>query len=441
MKNLKSSIFLKIAVITILTALLMIPTVLIKNLINEREEMHQSAIDEVSSKWGRAQTITGPYLSIPYNDSKYDKSPKVYKWVHFLPNELEIAGTINPEKRYRGIYEVVLYESNLVINGNFNELDFEKLGIDKNDVLFDKATINIGINDLKGVEKQVTLNWDGKNIPFNSGTSNNLVATEGINAVVPIKNDSIINKYSFSTEIDLKGSQFLYFTPVGKTTDVTISSNWKTPSFTGMYLPDSREVTDEGFTSKWNILNLNRNYPQEWIGDAHNVQRSAFGANLLVSVHNYKKTYRVAKYAILFLTLTFITFFFVEVLKKVFIHPIQYLLVGVAIIIFYALLLAFSEHFVFNLSYVIASILTLTLITFYAKSILKSKQLGLFVFGILFILYSFIFIIIQLDDYALLFGALGMFLILALGMYFSRKIDWYDIKLGSSKELNVQNES
>jgi len=437
MKNLKSNIYFKVGIIVFLILILMIPTSMVESLIHEREGVQTRAIDEVSSKWGNGQTISGPFISIPFDKyvKRFNKKDsineiiKLKEWAHFLPEELKIQGNIIPEKRYRGIYEVVVYESKLKIEGNFDNIDFKKLDIDKKNVHFDKATINIGINDLKGIEKQVTINWNNKNISFNSGTSTKHIVSSGINAVVPVRKDSITN-YIFTTEIDLKGSQYLYFTPVGKTTDININSNWNTPSFTGMYLPDKRTVSNTGFNSKWNILHLNRNYPQEWIGNEYYIDSSSFGTDLLLPVDNYKKSYRVARYAILFLVLTFITFFFVEIMRKVFIHPIQYLLVGIAIIVFYTLLLSISEHIKFNLAYIIASILTISLVSLYTVSILKSKQIGLLIFGILLIMYSFIFTIIQLEDYALLIGSLGMFTILCIVMYYSRKIDWYNIKLG-----------
>jgi len=443
MKKLKSNIYFKIGIIFFLILVLMIPTSMVENLIHEREQVQSSAIDEVSSKWGKGQTISGPFISIPFDKyvNKYNTKDsvneiiKIKQWAHFLPEKLNISGNIQPEKRNRGIYEVVVYESKLKIKGNFDNIDFKNLDIDKKDVHFDKATLNIGINDLKGIEKQVSIKWNNKSISFNSGTSTKEIISSGINAAVPIANDSM-QTYLFSTEIDLKGSQYLYFTPVGKTTDVRIKSNWTTPSFTGTYLPDDRTVTDNGFDSKWNILHLNRNYPQEWVGSKYNIDISTFGTDLLLPVDNYKKSYRVARYAILFLALTFLTFFFVEIMRKVFIHPIQYLLVGMAIIVFYVLLLSFSEHITFNLAYIIASILTLSLVSLYTMAILKSKQIGFLIFGILFIMYSFIFTIIQLEDYALLIGSSGMFIILCIVMYYSRKIDWYNINLDEKESLS-----
>ncbi|MEN8186420.1 MAG: cell envelope integrity protein CreD [Bacteroidota bacterium] len=442
MEKLKTNIFFKVGVIIFLILILMIPTSMVEGLINEREDVQSDAIEEVSSKWGNGQTISGPFITIPYDRyvKRFNKKDsineivKIKEWAHFLPEKLIINGNIVPEKRYRGIYEVVVYESNLKINGSFENIDFKKFDIDKNNVHFDKATLNIGINDLKGIEKQVSLNWNNQEIYFNSGTSTKEIISSGINAAVPVRKDSLVS-YEFSTEIDLKGSQYLYFTPVGKTTDVNLESNWTTPSFTGTYLPDERDVTNQGFTSNWNILHLNRNYPQAWIGSKYDIEESEFGTDLLLPVDNYKKSYRVARYAILFLALTFMTFFFVEVMRKVFIHPIQYLLVGIALIVFYTLLLSFSEHIKFDISYILASTLTLLLISLYTTAILKSKQVGLLIFGILFIMYSFIFTIIQLEDYALLIGSLGMFIILGIVMYFSRKIDWYNIKLGNEDKV------
>lgn len=437
MNKLKTNIFFKIGIIIVLILVLLIPTSMIKNLIDEREYIQIDAIQEVSDKWGNGQTIIGPFISIPFDRyiEKFNKRDsvneivKVKKWVHVLPEVLNINGEISPEKRYRGIYEVVVYESKLKFEGQFNALDFKKLDINPKDIHFDKAYLNFGINDLKGIEKQVSIQWNNSTISFNSGTSDKEISTSGINIIVPFKRDSA-STYSFETVIDLKGSQYLYFTPVGKTTDVNITSDWNTPSFTGTYLPDQRNVTTEGFTSNWNILHLNRNYPQQWIGSRYEIDNSSFGTNLLLPVDNYKKSYRVAKYAILFLALTFMTFFFIEVMRKVFIHPIQYLLVGIALIVFYTLLLSFSEHIKFNLAYILATVLTLSLVSLYTVAILKSKQIGFLIFGILLIMYSFIFTIIQLEDYALLIGSLGMFIILGIVMYFSRKIDWYNIKLG-----------
>ena len=439
MKSLKHSIFFKIGMIAIIILLLLIPTIMVQNLVHEREFTAQTAITEVSMKWANGQTITGPYISIPYDiiykteatKDTPEKITKVKEWIYLLPNELNIEGDISPEKRYRGIYEVVVYDSKLKINGLFKPLNLEKLNILKENIHFDKASLNIGIEDLKGIEEQINLEWNNERFLFDSGTSTNSIVQNGINVLVPLSKDDP-NAYEFSLSLDLKGSQNLYFTPIGKTTNVHMVSSWPTPKFTGNFIPDKREVDETGFNANWNILHLNRNYPQLWAGNKFKVDPSSFGIDLLLPVDKYKKSYRVVRYAILFLVLTFLVFFFVEVMNRIFIHPIQYLLVGIALIIFYSLLLSISEHLEFDIAYILSSSLTLFLITGYTLAITKSRQIAILLLGILFIMYGFIFTIIQLEDYALLIGSLGIFCILGITMYFSRKIDWYKVSIGES---------
>lgn len=206
---------------------------------------------------------------------------------------------------------------------------------------------------------------------------------------------------------------------------VTLNSDWNNPSFSGNFLPFSREIDDDGFSSKWKILHLNRNYPQKWTGSRYQIAESEFGVNLRVTVDEYQKTIRTAKYAIMFIGLTFLTFFMIELLGGKSVHPIQYLLIGFGLLIFYTLLLSFTEHISFNSSYMLASSAIIILITLYAKSVIKENKLTLLIMGILVLLYGYLFIVIQLQDYALLMGSIGLFLILALMMYLTRNIDWF----------------
>ena len=438
MRNLKSNIYFKLGTIVVLTLLLLIPASMVRSLIREREWTQQDAIEEVSGKWALGQTVTGPYLSIPYDRyvkqfSEKDSTNiivKIRDYIHVLPEKLEINGSINPEKRYRGIYEVVVYDSELMLSGHFRSIDLKELDILPQNIHFDKTKLNLGVSDLKGIEKQIRLHWQNETLDFNSGVANNDLVSQGINAALTRLNEGTLN--AFDLTINLKGSQYLQFLPLGKTTDVNIQSQWATPSFDGAYLPDSRNISEKGFEAHWNILHLNRNYPQIWTGSKYDPDHSRFGTHLLLPVDRYKKSDRVAKYAILFLGLTFLVFFFVELLKKVFIHPIQYILVGLALVVFYTLLLAFSEHISFNSSYLTATILTLSIVPLYTYAILKSKTVAGLVLGILLILYLFIFTILQLEDYALLIGSVGIFIILSLVMYISRKIDWYDLYLEKS---------
>jgi len=440
---LKNNIFFKIGIIAFIALLLLIPTGMIKNLIREREATQREAIREVSSKWAGEQTLSGPFVTIPYykyvkrysEKDSVNKIVKVRDYLHFLPSQLNINGEIVPETRHRGIYEIVVYNSELKISGSFNNINLSGLDIPLKDIQFDRASISLGISDLRGVENQIVLNWNQDQNLFNPGTISRDIIEKGINAPISVsENDSLV--YDFTMKLDLKGSQKLYFIPVGKVTDITIKSDWNNPSFNGAFLPDTSIVDNSGFRANWNILHLNRNFPQQWIGINRNIGSAAFGINLLLPVDSYQKSTRSIKYAILFIAFTFMVFFFVEVLNKVFIHPVQYILVGLALVVFYTLLLSISEYLMFNWAFVVSAIATLLLIIGYIKAILKSNMVTFLIGSILTILYTFIFVIIQLQDYALLIGSIGIFLILALLMYFSRKIDWYNINMDDEKSLD-----
>jgi inner membrane protein len=414
---------------------------MIRSLIIERELTQNEAIREVSSKWGEQQVIIGPFISIPYfryvkDLSKKDPSENLVQlkeYLHILPTELNISGNINPQRRNRGIYDIVVYNSKLDISGTFSIIDLAAIDVELNNIQFDKAEFVIGLNDLRGIKEQVNLTWNNENVLFNPGVSSNDVVSSGINALLSLDPNNS-TAYNFSLSLNLNGSQLLYFSPVGKVTNISISSDWPNPSFSGAFLPDSREVSEKGFSADWNVLQLNRNYPQIWTGNRYSISNSSFGINLLLPVDNYQKSYRSIRYAILFIGFTFLAFFFIEVLNKIFIHPIQYILVGVALIVFYTLLLSISEHLKYNLAFMVSAISTLLLISGYVWAILKSSKLTMLITGILTILYTFIFVIIQLQDFALLIGSIGLFIILGLVMYFSRKIDWYNLNLSDKKE-------
>lgn len=441
MKNLKSNIYFKIGTIVIVTLLLLIPTAMIKNLIGERQMTQNDAIHEVSAKWGNEQTISGPFITIPYykyvkeysEKDSTDKIIQIKAFLHILPSQLNISGKIDPEKRHRGIYEVVVYNSKLNISGTFNKINLAAIDVAPQNIQFDKAEFVVGINDLRGIEKQIDLTWNQSHISFNPGVPSNDIVESGINALLTLHPDDSM-MYHFNLTLDLKGSQLLYFTPVGKVTNINMASKWTNPSFNGAFLPDKRKVDKNGFKANWNVLHLNRNYPQIWTNNNYSVNKSSFGVDLILPVDSYQKTYRSIRYAILFIGFTFLVFFFIEVLNKIYIHPVQYILVGIALIVFYTLLLSLSEHIRYNFAFIISAIATLLLIAGYVRAILKSIKLTLLIAGILTVLYTFIFVIIQLQDYALLIGSIGIFIIIGLVMYFSRKIDWYNLNLNEKEQ-------
>ncbi len=302
-----------------------------------------------------------------------------------------------------------------------------------------------------GINENIKVTWDseefyvkpGIEIKLSPGSRNEqLIKTirSGVSANIPLNIAEAKKAYNFTFDINLKGSEKLGFIPLGGETNVELISDWQTPSFDGAFLPDEREVGKDGFKARWKVLQLNRNFPQSWKGKPSNdILDSAFVVKLLVPVDEYQKNERSVKYAIMFISLTFLIFFFVEVINKIRIHPIQYLLVGLALVLFFSLLLSLSEHLNFNLAYLIASIGTISAITLYSRNIFKNNRLTMLQGGVLAILYIFIFTILQLQDYALLMGSTGLFVVLAIVMFISRKIDWYaiDIKPGIEKEKRI----
>ncbi|HTI08984.1 MAG TPA: cell envelope integrity protein CreD, partial [Puia sp.] len=245
-----------------------------------------------------------------------------------------------------------------------------------------------------------------------------------LSASLPATLADLHGPLEFSTTVKLKGSGNLLFVPVGKETRAEAASSWADPSFTGSFLPDVRTVKDSGFVADWRVLYLNRNYPQQWKEGVYELTKAAFGVSLIVPVDTYQQTTRSVKYAILIILLTFTAFFLIEWIYARAIHSLQYVLVGFALCLFYTLLLSFAEYIGFNQAYLIAALATIVLIAWYVRSILRSSKMSLFVGLLLALQYGFIFTLIQLQDYALLMGSIGLFLTLAVVMYFSRKIKW-----------------
>ena len=393
----KQSLFIKISNIAIIIFLLMIPNSLIKDLIRERNYNQESVINEVSDKWGNEQQIVGPVLSIPYKIHLKDNEGNMVestRYSHFLPEKLNIQGEINPENRKRGIYNVVLYQSLINCNGKFKKPAFEKLGIDEKNVLFEQAFMQVSIPDMAGINDEIMLDFNDEIYRMEPGIEKLNGFNSGVKIPVELKAES--DELTFNFDLNLNGSNTLTFGPIGKETNVKLYSTWNAPSFLGSFLPDEHTVSEAGFNANWKILDLNRNYPQSWIGSKQNLLQSTFGLKLFQPVDEYAKNIRSAKYALLVISLTFLLFFFFEVVNKQKVHPMHYIFIGLAISIFYILLLSLSEHFGFNIAYLLSSWAIVGLVGTYSSSILETKFLALLLTGILSAIFGFIFIILQL---------------------------------------------
>lgn len=426
----KNAVMLKIFAIGFLALLLMIPVALVSDLVTERQSRQAEAAAEIASKWGGAQHIAGPMLSIPYETYELNKEGErinhTRSFAHLLPEALNIHGALEPELRYRGIYKVPVFRTELQLEGFFKAPELNLNG-SQAEIHWEGAFLTLGISDIRGINRAIDFRWNGQEMVIEPGTRTGGMIPTGITISRVLEVAPAEETYSFSIGLSLNGSENLSFIPLGRETTAELSSSWADPGFDGAFLPVEREISAEGFSASWKVLELNRNYPQQWSNREFNFEASAFGVNLVTPVETYQVTERSTKYAILFIVLTFGVFFFIEILRKMRVHPIQYILVGFGLSLFYLLLLSLSEHLGFGPAYTVASLAILVLITAYTRSIFRNTSLTLVLSSFLAALYGFLYILLQLQDYALLFGSIGLLAILSTVMTLSRKVDWYSV--------------
>ncbi|WP_300669859.1 cell envelope integrity protein CreD [Desulfoluna sp.] len=426
----RNSATVKVISIGVLVLVLLIPMSMISSLMREREYRRDDVVREINAKWGNSQTLTGPFFTVPYKSFYRDKDDERLKYtlryLHFLPEKVTIHGRLAPQIRYRSLYEAVLYTAEMEINGDFELPVLAQSNIDPQHVLWEKAVFSMGLTDMRGIQDKITVTFGDREYKASPGLNTTDIAASGVKCAIPLSPG--MDGTHFSLRIKLNGSEEIHFIPVGETTQVTLASSWPSPSFNGAFLPAEREVTGEGFTAGWTVLHLNRNFPQFWAGNQYKVGDAAFGLKLLITADIYQKSMRLSKYAVMFIVFTFSAFFFSEILTKKRVHPIQYLLIGLAVLLFYVLLLSLSEHLTFDLAYLLSASAVTVLITGYSRGILRNNQFSLTVFGILAILYAYLYIVLQLEDYALIMGSVGLFLALTGVMYMSRQIDWYALE-------------
>lgn len=422
----KGKLFIKSLIIFGMAIGLWVPTMVIMNMVKERESRQKEAIADISSKWAGKQTVTGPLLMIPYNKVEKDgKGNLLYikQRAYFLPDKMEASSTVHPEKRHRGIYQVAVYRSDISMNVKFRQLQWQQLKIPAEDILWNEAVLIMKIQDnIQGINEDILVKWGDSSIVFNPQSAGLTGIADAFVANTPLTAGTADKEHSFELRFSLNGSEQLLFTTIARENKLSMRSTWPNPSFTGIKLPDTRDVKDSGFIADWKYMN--RSVPQVWNNSVHDLSNSVLGADLLITVDSYDKTERSVKYALLCIILTFAAFFLIETIYKRPLHLVQYGLAGLALVLFYTLLLSISEYTGFNLAYLIAGIATVSLVTWYVGSIMRSSRLALFISFVLTVVYAYIFSIIQLQDYALLMGSLGLFVALAIIMYFSRKLQW-----------------
>lgn len=427
---LKRSVLVKIGTIGFLILILLIPSSMIESVIYERQSRAEEAIDEISSKWGEAQVVVGPIVQLPYRRILTGKSgtQTIREFAYFLPSKLKVKGKLNAEQLNRGIFDAVVYGAAFDISFAYSSEELAKLELDPASIDWSAAKLLFGFTDLRGLTAVPKLSYQGVQLPFEAFhpiDQQELPMAQYLAASLP-NLSSLANLSAVSLQVNLRGSKFLSFVPLGNESEINLEGNWPDPGFDGKFLPVQRQVNDSGFKATWSVLGFNRPFAQQWRNVCPpELANSLASVNLLMPVDQYQKSMRSAKYGMLVVLLSFLALFLTEILLKIRIHPFQYLLIGAAMVLFYILLLSFSEQIGFSYSYLLSTSLVVLLISAYSLSIFGKWLHSFTLLVVLTGFYGYVFVLIQQQQYALLLGSLGLFVVLAILMYVSRRINWY----------------
>lgn len=437
-------IYLKLVLLLVLAAFATVALAMIDGAVGERRARQARVASEIGAAWGHPQRVVGPILAVPYtyrvvHDLPDGRTRTEIKTgtLYALPENLVLDTALAPEERYRGIFRAVVYTATIKLSGSFAPLDLAAQGLSPDDVHWDQAQLALGISDLRGVAGEPKLAWDGAEIAFRPGAPGNLVGN-GVNAPVPLARDQS-RPAAFSLEIKTTGSRDFFATPLGKTTRASIASPWPHPSFGGAYLPNARTIAKDGFAAQWSISYLGRDYPQAWKSAGGEpasgpraiqarIAASQFGVSLLSPVDFYQQSERAVKYGILIVAMVLAAIFIYEFAGGARFHLVQYGFVGAALCLFFLLLLSFAEIVGFAPAYAAAALLSGALIAWYAGRALGDARRGWFMAALLALVYGFLFVVLQMEDFALLTGALGLFAAIAAAMIATRNVDWYALR-------------
>jgi inner membrane protein len=423
-------LFLKLALIAIITVLLLIPIHQVEGLIAQRAGMRDKAVERVAQGVGHAQTIGMLIMNVPITRSwtEDDQTRSVTKTYRILANAVEVHGIIDSTTRRSGIYQVPTFRARLHIEGSGADIPSGELapepGVSKkvgNISLFLAISDPTGIHALSGIRIADHL------IALSAATE---LGLKGVMADLgPIEQNA--SRIAFSLDLDVAGTQRLQFLPWAASTHVTLSSDWANPSFAGAYAPDlAPQISAQGFAADWRVLEINRDYPQAWVDAAvrgEQILASAFGVDFYQPVDTYQRDYRAIHYAVLFIAISFMVLFLWEHTMGKPVHPIQYAMIGMALSVFYLVLVALSEHETFTLSYTLAAGAMSLLLAVYFSGLMHSRRAGLLTGVVTGTCYSLLYLLVLSEEYALLFGALTLFAILAIIMLATRKLDWYGL--------------
>ncbi len=424
----------RVLFLAFLIGAMLIPLYMIRGVVEERFGLSQGVAAAIAGLWGGPQLVAGPVVTIPYisrketvvNGAAVVESEKRY--AQFLPDSLAITATAKTEKRYKGIYEVLVYGADIRMSGKLPAPSFEGRGIAPRDILWDEATVALGITDMGGI-RHLALRFDGHDLQPIPGLLRGHPFASGLHA--RLTGAAAEAAHEFSLDLTLDGSSELQFLPLGNETTLEMTADWPSPGFIGNFLPMERHIDSKGFSARWTVSSLARNYPQSWTSeelDFSTVNDGRLGAELVLPGDAYQQIDRIVKYGVLVVGLTFATIFVVGLLRATRAHMVQYLLVGCSICLFYLLTLSLAEQIGFLYAYAIASIVDVGMISLYLGRTV-ARRAGIVTGTMLGAVHAYMYFLLQMEDYVLLAGTIGLLLALALVMYVTRNVDWFAIGL------------
>ena len=445
----QKQLLIKLALIAFLSVLMTAALSMINATIDERANFRQQAVHEIASESVREQTLAGPVLVLRYIDEYEEQvaiaddkqgrtravTQRVGRQTVVFPEQLNVNGRIETDRRYRGLHQILVYTADNKLNGHFRMPPMSELtrATPGSRLSALSATLVVAVSDVRGIRSLKLLKIGGKDVAFKQG-SGLAGLPAGVHAVLPQTPQEAAAQLPFSLELSLDGIERFHVVPAAADNRVAISSNWPHPQFGGAFLPHprNRSITEQGFSAQWNISSLSTT-AQQGLAAAAAAREAMPGApehfsiGLIEPVDIYVMASRAVKYGILFVGLTFAAFFLFEMLKRLPIHPLQYLLVGLALALFFLLLVSLSEHMAFGLAYAMSGAACILLIGYYLSFVLRDWRRGWAFAAGLALLYSALYGLLISENNALVAGSLLLFAILAAVMVATRKVDWYQV--------------
>ena len=406
--KINDSLPLKIALMGVLALLMLVPLAMIQGQIRDRQEAAKASRSDVAASWGRAQTLSGPVLDFHYETEEMEDGKKTTRnstWSVY-PRTLSYDLDLQTQTLHRSIYDVMVYGADVVVTGDF------VLPASLGEKKIVEQEVMTWLSDLRGIEGAVEIKLGEETFSFHTGNggSSRSSLSEPISLDASLMDGKTVLPFKLTYRV--KGSSSLLVRPYGENTEVKMRSNCPDPSFTGDFLPSEREVTADGFTARWAVSEINRGNPDD----------TSFGVNLLQGVTQYQQTTRSAKYGILVILLVFIAGLAVELVGKKKIDLVQYLVIGLSLVLFYALVLSFSEFMSFALAYFLAALMTVAALFGYFRGILRDRSAWLLT-ALVALAYLLSYVLLQMETYALLAGTLVLFVLLVGIMYLTTNLN------------------